>query len=30
MPDPVEGFTYVTENRTNIFAFVLSLAEGVI
>ena len=30
MPDPVEGFTNTTENRTNLFAFVQGLAKSVI
>ena len=29
MPDPVEGFTYVTENSSNLFAFVQGLAKSV-
>ena len=30
VPDPVEGFTNITENGTNIFAFVQGLAKNVI
>ena len=30
MPDPVEGFTCITENSKNVFVFVQGLAKGVI
>ena len=30
MPDPVEGFTDVTKNNPNLFAFVQGPAKGII
>ena len=30
MPDPVEGFTNITENSTDFFAFVQGLAKGIV
>ena len=30
MPDLVEGFSNITENNTNLFAFIQCLAEGVL
>ena len=30
MPDPVEGFTYITKNSQHFFAFVQGLTESII
>ena len=30
MPDPVGGFTYITEDNTNFFAFVQGPAKGIV
>ena len=30
MPDPVEGFAYITKNYTNFFAFVQGLTKGIV